>query len=69
MTTTATSPMPSPTKATDDDELTHIFCCDVDRALCLSDISDATFTLDSDGKLECIVCIELEEKPCEVCGQ
>ena len=48
------------------DDLDHIVCdCDEDRALCGLDVSTSPW---SDGGLDCVVCAELDDLPCERCG-
>jgi hypothetical protein len=53
-------PQPSTTGTSID--LTHVYCCNPDLALCGEDVSD-TPEVDEDGQL-CVVCDDLEEQPC-----
>lgn len=57
------APAPAPsTTSTNDDGLTHIYCCDPNLALCGNDLSD-TPEVEEDG-IVCVVCEDLEEQPC-----
>ena len=48
-----------------DDDLSHIYYCDPDRALCGADLADVPEIEDDDT--DCIVCLDLEEQPCPDC--
>lgn len=53
----------SPRSTDDGDELTHLWCCDPDVALCGSDISNSVELYEGEtiaGSPECIVCEDLE---------
>lgn len=56
----ATAPQPSTTGT--DTDLTHLYCCDPDIAICGEDLS-GTPEVDEDGQL-CVVCEDLEFQPC-----
>lgn len=66
--------MPAPTAGDTgmDDELDHIYCCDPDRALCGRDISGVEEEECEEWSCDdhpCVVCEDLEGRPCERCGQ
>lgn len=46
------------------DRLDHIYCCNPDRALCGTDVSNMPEIDDAN----CVVCLALEEQPCPDCG-
>ncbi|MEU3160028.1 hypothetical protein ABZ753_21595 [Streptomyces griseoincarnatus] len=56
------------TETTDiDNETTHVFCCDPDRALCGHDVSNDP-EVPNPTPNDCVVCLDLEEQPCPRCG-
>lgn len=50
-------------------DLDHLYCCNSDLSLCGLDIADLDELEEFPEDDLCIVCRELEEKPCERCGQ
>ncbi|MFK4801738.1 hypothetical protein ACI3K5_24025 [Streptomyces sp. MPA0124] len=50
-----------------DQSTTHVFCCNPDRALCGHDVSNDP-EVDGPTPTDCVVCLDLEEQPCPVCG-
>jgi hypothetical protein len=44
-------------------DLTHVVCCDENRALCGKDVTDTEWT-DGDGEVTCVICDDLEGAPC-----
>lgn len=65
--TTSLAPSPSGPSTTSDEGLDHIYCCDPDTALCGTDISGYV-ERPALGDVDCIVCDDLEFKPCLTCG-
>ncbi|WP_151775708.1 hypothetical protein [Streptomyces abyssomicinicus] len=55
-----TAPAAGNTASTPGSELTHLFCCDPDRALCGLDISEAGEP--QEGEQDCVVCADLDEQ-------
>jgi hypothetical protein len=53
---------PAPTTPSTSLDLTHVYCCNPDLALCGEDVSN-TPEVDQDEQL-CMVCEDLEEQPC-----
>lgn len=53
--------------ATSGGDLNHVYCCDPDTAWCGTDVSDAA-EVGPDTDIDCVVCAELEDLPCPVCG-
>lgn len=61
---------PAPTLvrlSTTDSDITHLYCCNPDVALCGTDVSDVPELAD-DAEITCVVCADLEEQPCPTCG-
>ena len=51
-----------------EDDLVHAVCdCDPDTARCGTDVTDQPWT--EDLATSCVVCVDLEWRPCERCGQ
>lgn len=48
-------------------DMHHYYCCDEDKALCGEDIRGVPEN-DGEGEQMCVVCDDLEEVPCPVCG-
>jgi len=48
------------------DDLDHLYCCDPDLALCGSDLNDVSE--DQMVGVLCVVCEDLEWRPCPECG-
>lgn len=57
--------------STDDPaNMIHAFCwCDESIAICGADLSDYKEVLSPDVEAECIVCDDLEDRPCPRCGE
>lgn len=51
-----------------DSEITHLYCCDPDTALCGEDITDSPEVPDGVG-IDCVVCDDLEQFDCPTCAQ
>jgi hypothetical protein len=66
MTSTNTTLAPTPTGSSVD--LTHVYCCDYDLALCGLDVTDMPEVPDGTGQ-DCVVCLDLEEQTCPRCGE
>lgn len=53
----------------DDDYEVHLWChCSPNRTLCGIDFEEAMYDDDDDEEITCVVCIDLENRPCERCG-
>lgn len=50
-----------------DSDMNHVYCCDPNTAWCGTDISNHP-EVSEDTPLDCIVCADLEDLPCPVCG-
>lgn len=51
------------------ESMTHVYCyCDENLALCGTDITGWQEAED-DEDTECVVCLDLEDQPCERCGE
>lgn len=64
-----TSVKPSNTSS-DDDDLDHIYCeCDENISLCGIDLTGVE-EIDKDAETpdDCVVCIDLRDRPCQRCG-
>jgi len=61
---TVAAPVASRPKASD--ELLHLYCCDENLSLCSLDITDLPIT--NDWEDLCVVCDDIERKPCPECG-
>lgn len=66
MTATTTSTEPA-ISTTSDSGMNHIFCCDPDTAWCGTDVSNDS-EVGPDTEIDCVVCAELEDQPCPICG-
>lgn len=44
-------------------DITHVWCCDPDVALCGEDVSTEPEVPDGVG-IDCVVCVDLEDQPC-----
>lgn len=64
---TTLAPAPLATEATPDEGLSHVVCCIDDIALCGTVVADLDW-MDDDEDPTCVVCRELENKPCRICG-
>lgn len=51
-----------------DDDLDHLFCCDENVAMCGADISDDEIVEDGSLLFPCVVCKDMEYRPCPKCG-
>jgi len=60
-------PKVEPRQSSSDDDLDHLYCCDPNRALCGSDLTDSPELADDEDE-NCVVCIDLDEQPCPDCG-
>jgi hypothetical protein len=71
MTTAAPAPAPVKPDTGAGDELEHVYCkCNRDIGLCGIDISGHQFVAGwSDDVDPCVVCWEMEDKPCPQCGE
>lgn len=49
------------------DDLTHLYCCDDELALCGLDLRGVPENLDPDA-LMCVVCVDLSPLACWWCG-
>ncbi|MBZ6258828.1 hypothetical protein KVH22_25265 [Streptomyces olivaceus] len=66
--TTGLAPAPAATGQGHDD-LVHVACvCDPDTALCGTDVTGQNWQADDDEDATCVVCVDLEYKPCKRCG-
>ncbi|MFJ9114447.1 hypothetical protein ACIRJO_02740 [Streptomyces sp. NPDC102394] len=67
---TALAPEPPPTAGEPvDDTLTHAVCpCNDDLALCGANVAGQTWADESED-VDCVVCLDLVEQPCQRCGQ
>jgi len=51
------------------DDFTHVYCpCDEVHTLCGLERGDGP-VLESDAEVTCIVCADLDDKPCVRCGK
>ncbi|MFJ8153908.1 hypothetical protein [Streptomyces sp. NPDC094468] len=66
MTTPTLAPEPVASGDSTDDEI-HVVCCIVDVALCGTDVAGQPWYSDED-EATCVVCRDLEGRPCERCG-
>jgi hypothetical protein len=55
--------VPAPAASSTGDDLCHLVCCDDDRALCGTDVTDSSWT-DDDDETTCVVCHDLDGLPC-----
>lgn len=63
------SPRASSGDGCSDDELDHWWCCNPDIALCGTDVSTAKEKeINPDSPLTCVVCQDLYDAPCSLCG-
>lgn len=54
----------------DDDGLEHYCCrCNPDIALCGVDLEDAEYLPPGESPNDCVVCLDLKDKPCSRCGK
>lgn len=59
---------PTAVSLDDDDDFTHMVCCDPNVALCGADVTTAQVVDASPAEDECIVCVDLDRLPCPRCG-
>ncbi|WP_394436257.1 hypothetical protein [Streptomyces sp. SGAir0957] len=64
MSVTLTAPSPSAATSVGD-EITHLYCCDPNRAICGVDLTGVP---EVDEDENCVVCIDPDEHPCPYCG-
>ncbi|MEU9208505.1 hypothetical protein AB0D27_11260 [Streptomyces sp. NPDC048415] len=64
---TTLAPEPTVTAPDSGDALTHVVCCNDDVALCGTDVAGQEW-VDDDEDPTCVVCRELADAPCPVCG-
>jgi hypothetical protein len=64
---TTVAPEPTTVDTAPDDGLTYVVCCDDDIALCGTAVADLDW-IDEDVEPTCVVCRELDGKPCRKCG-
>lgn len=64
---TTLAPEPTVTDPASTDGLDHIVCCDDDVALCGLNVADHEWGT-GDPQPTCVVCRELQGKPCRICG-
>lgn len=62
-----TAVKPSKPKASIDDNVDHIYCCDVNESMCGLDITDLPFVEVLPDV--CVVCDDLAQRTCEQCGE
>lgn len=60
------APEPVGSRDTPDDE-THVVCCNTEIALCGSDVAGTPW-VGQGQETTCVVCRDLEGKPCPRCG-
>ena len=64
----APAPAPAPSRGDNDtDVIHHLWCCDPSTALCGTDVSGDEEETPEAG-LACVVCVDLKDKPCPICG-
>ena len=50
-------------------DLEHYCCtCSINVAFCGADLSDAEYVEYEETPDDCVVCVELKDRPCERCG-
>lgn len=71
MTDTLTRPDTVPQGTDLDDDLAHLVCvCDLNTALCGTDVSTSEYVEETGaGEDHCVVCVELAELLCPWCGE
>lgn len=65
---TATLEIPAPVTETDDDDFSHIYCCDPDWSLCGRDISGLNDIGSGPDPVDCVVCDAMDGRPCGRAG-
>lgn len=65
MTAIAIADAPTRQRA-DDDDLSHVYCCDPDTALCGADLSNTPE--DESVETDCVVCLDLEATVAACCA-
>ena len=63
----STQTLPAPTKPDTDDDVCHLYCCDPNQGICGVRGIAAEIEIE-DPKNLCVVCDDLDQYPCEICG-
>ena len=61
------APAPEATRTGSDSDITHLYCCDPDTALCGEDLAESPEVPYGVG-VDCVVCEDLDQLACSNCG-